>query len=301
VPDDLCSAIERVLAELDPPARTGRKRIDARGALDAVIFRLRSGCQWNRLPEAFPDDSSVHRTFQRWVRLEVFDSIWAVLLEACEDLGGCEWEWQAADTAMGKARFGGDLVGPNPTDRAKRGVKRSLLVEANGSPLGAVVAGAKIPDARLLAATIEAIVVERPKPNRPRHLCLDKGYDNNTGWCAIADYDYEPHIRAIRDLRRPRKERYRPRRWVVERTLAWLSKCHAILVRWDKKALNYLGLLKLACALIWFRRYYRLAQSSARPRTERALSGAGQTGAPSTMWYGDPVSITSVSRIPASA
>jgi putative transposase len=107
VPDDLWRVVERVLTELDPPKRTGRRRIDPRGALDAVIFRLRSGCQWNRLPKEFPDDSSVHRTFQRWVHLGVFDRIWVLLLEACEDLGGCDWEWQAADGAMGKARMGG--------------------------------------------------------------------------------------------------------------------------------------------------------------------------------------------------
>ena len=83
VPDALWNVIERILAEIDPPARTGRKRIDARSALDAIIFRLRSGCQWNRLPEMFPDDSSVHRTFQRWVRPGLFDGIWAVLLEVC--------------------------------------------------------------------------------------------------------------------------------------------------------------------------------------------------------------------------
>ncbi|MBI1826951.1 MAG: transposase, partial [Planctomycetes bacterium] len=52
---------------------------------------------------------------------------------------------------------------------------------------------------------------------------------------------------------------YKPRRWVVERTLAWLSKCRAILIRYDKKACNYLGLLKLACALLWFRRLWRLS------------------------------------------
>ena len=265
VPDDLWSMIERVLAELDPPACTGRKRIDARRALDAIIFRLRSGCQWNRLPREFPDDSSVHRTFQRWVRLGVFDRIWAVLLKACEDLGGCDWEWQAADTAMGKARYGGDLVGPNPTDRAKPGVKRSLLVEAEGGPLGVAVASANVPDAQLLATTIEAIVVERPEPDWPQHLCLDKAYDNKTGWSVIVDYDYEAHIQLIRDLRPPRRKRYQPRRWVVERTLAWLSRCRAILIRWDKKAANYLGFLKLACTLIWFRRHYRLALSSARP------------------------------------
>ncbi len=98
--------IEPILAEHDPPKR-GPKRIDQRHALDAVIFRMRSGCQWNRLPKEYPDDSSVHRTFQRWVGLGIFDRIWATVQEACEDLGGCDWEWQAADTSMGKARMGG--------------------------------------------------------------------------------------------------------------------------------------------------------------------------------------------------
>ena len=49
------------------------------------------------------------------------------------------------------------------------------------------------------------------------------------------------------------------RRWVVERTLAWMSKCRALLVRYDKHASNYLALLKYACILLWFRRYHRLA------------------------------------------
>jgi len=76
--------IEPILAEHDPPKR-GSKRIDQRRALDAVIFRVRSGCQWNRPPKKYPDDSSVHRTFQRWVGLGIFDRIWAVVQEACED------------------------------------------------------------------------------------------------------------------------------------------------------------------------------------------------------------------------
>ena len=121
LPDELWTRIEPVLAEpvlaeQDPPKRTGRKRIDARRALDAIIFRLRSGCQWNRLPADYPDDSSVHRTFQRWVERGVFDRIWATLVEACDELGGLDWQWQAADTALGKARFGGiSLVPTRPS------------------------------------------------------------------------------------------------------------------------------------------------------------------------------------------
>ena len=154
-------------------------------------------------------------------------------------------------------------MGPNPTDRGKNGVKRSVLVEGDGGPLALVVAGANVHDTKLLAASLEAIVVERPQPTEaaPQHLCLDKGYDNPTGRAAAAQQGYVPHIRRIGEekLDAQQERRYPARRWVVERTLAWLSKCRAILVRYDKKAQNYLGLLKLACALLWYRRVHRLA------------------------------------------
>ena len=258
--DELWAMIEAILAEDDPP-KQGPPRIDQRGAFDAIIYRLRTGCQWNRLPWEYPDDSSVHRTFQRWVRLGIFGRLWAVVQEQCEDLGGCDWEWQAADGWLGKARSGGDEVGPNPTDRAKPGVKRSLLVEADGGPLAVTIAGANVPDAQLLARTIDAIVLERPEPEPdfPQHLCLDKGYDNNAGWEAAVDRDYTPHIALIRDERPARPKRHKARRWVVERTIAWLSRCRGILIRWEKIAANYLGFLQVACALLWFRRYHRLA------------------------------------------
>jgi putative transposase len=107
VPDPLWERIAPILAQLDPPKPRGRPRIDPRAALDAIIFRLRSGCQWNQLPASFPDDSSVHRTFVRWSDRHVFETIWAALIEACEDLDGVEWAWQAADGSMVKARKGG--------------------------------------------------------------------------------------------------------------------------------------------------------------------------------------------------
>jgi putative transposase len=141
-------------------------------------------------------------------------------------------------------------------------VKRSLVVEADGGPLGIAIAGANIHDTKLLAKTLAAIVVERPEPTAeaPQHLCLDKGYDNPTGHQAAAEYHYTPHIRRIGEEKfdERRRKRYPARRWVVERTLAWLSKCRALLVRYDKHASNFLGLLQLACALLWLRRRARL-------------------------------------------
>ena len=106
VPDDLWIEIEPLIEELDPPKATGRKRADARKMLDAIIFRMRSGCQWNRLPKCLGDDSTIHR-FQRWESSGVFPQVWAVIQVHCDELGGVDWEWQSADAAMGKARLGG--------------------------------------------------------------------------------------------------------------------------------------------------------------------------------------------------
>ena len=121
-----------------------------------------------------------------------------------------------------------------------------------------MVAGANVNDHKLLRATIESVVVERP--DCEQHLCLDKGYDNATGDIESLINGYIPHIRRIGEEKLDTKGRKtrKARRWVVERTFAWLSKCRAILVRYEKKAVNYLGLLQLACVLLWFRRYHRL-------------------------------------------
>ena len=166
----------------------------------------------------------------------------------------------------GQGTFWGDLVGPNPTDRAKAGVKRSLLVEANGGPLSVVIAGANVPDFKLLEATLDAIVIERREPTEqaPQHLCLDKGYDKQPAREVLERHRYIPHIPHIRRIGEEKtddagEKRYPARRWVVERTLGWLSKCRAILVRYDKKATNYLGLIKVACILLWYRRQHRLS------------------------------------------
>jgi len=98
-------------------------------------------------------------------------------------------------------------------------VKRSLLVEADGGPLAVVIAEANRHDTKLLAATLEAIVVERPAPTpeAPQHLCLDKGYDNPTGHTTVAHFGYIPHIRRIGE------EKLDKARNVFRPAAGWLS------------------------------------------------------------------------------
>jgi transposase len=104
VPDELWEMVAKILAIYDPPKTTGRPCVDQRRALDGIIYRLRTGCQWNSLPAEFGNDVSVYRTFRRWDAGGIFDLLWALLLLRCEELGGVDWQWQAADGCLGKAR-----------------------------------------------------------------------------------------------------------------------------------------------------------------------------------------------------
>ena len=133
VPDDLWERIEPVILELDPPKSKGRNRVDQRKMLEGIIFRLRSGCQWNQLPKELGDDSTIHRTFQRWVGCGALEGIWAVLIEECQELGGVNWEWQSADCSMGKARLGATLDETPPTG-AKPAARRASWSTQQADP-----------------------------------------------------------------------------------------------------------------------------------------------------------------------
>lgn len=257
VPDDLWERIEQVLNEHDPPAHTGRKRVNPRKIIDGIIFRIRTGCQWNHIPKVYGDDSTIHRTFERWVELGLFEMIWSLLQAECDELGLVKWEWQSADGSLGKAHLGGDQIGPNPTDRAKSGTKKSLLVDEAGGPLSIILAPANVNDHLVLEETIEAVAIERPAvtPDRPQHLSLDGAYNNQPSREVVAAANYQAHIRpgGIEEIDKKQKK-YKARRWVVERTFAWLSKLRGLVIRYETKSQNYEALLQFACALLWYRR-----------------------------------------------
>ncbi len=117
-------------------------------------------------------------------------------------------------------------------------------------------------DSLVLQDILEAVVVEPPNPHTEveQHLCLDKAFDGAPNEATAQVFGYEPHIRRIGEEKKDSKgrKRHKARRWVVERTISRLNRCRAILVRWDQKAENYLGMIQLACALLWYRRKCRL-------------------------------------------
>src|SRR5258708_23502087 len=125
-----------------------------------------------------------------------------------------------SDAASAPSGKGG--TGPNPTDRAKAGVKRSLLTDGSGSPLAMVVDGANRHDSKLLCATLDGVVIARPEPGEehPQHLCLDAAYDYQLMRILVRERGYLDHIRSRGEEKAEKATipGYRARRWVVENT-----------------------------------------------------------------------------------
>ena len=259
------------VAPLVPPApshaKGGRPRMPDRQAFAAILYVLRTGIQWNALPRELGASSTVHDRFQEWVRVGFFRRLWAAGLLAYDELVGIDWAWQAADGVMTKAPFGGAAVGPNPTDRGKEGTKRSTLVEGAGVPLAVVVAGANRHDMKLLAATLDGIVIARPAPTEehPQHLSLDAGYDYAVIRAEVEARGYKQHIRPRGEERALKAQvpGWRACRWVVERTHSWLNRSRRLLVRWEKQAELYLAFVHLACAQLIFSKLARLRREGA--------------------------------------
>jgi putative transposase len=124
-------------------------------------------------------------------------------------------------------------------------------------PIGLAVQGANRNDFKMMRETLESIPVKRPKPTRkkPQGLCLDKGYDYDEARDLAKEFGYTVHIPPSGEQTQTLKREagFKARRWVVERTHSWMNRFRRILIRWEKKTENYLGLLHLVCAVITYR------------------------------------------------
>ena len=131
------------------------------------------------------------------------------------------------------------------------------MTDGNGIPLGITTSGANTHDKRLVEETLESIPIDRPEPtaNEPQHMCLDKGYDYVDIREMIDDWGYTAHIKSRGQEEAERKEipGYRARRWVVERTHSWFNRFRRLLIRWEKKVVNYVAFLHFACAVMTYR------------------------------------------------
>ncbi len=152
----------------------------------------------------------------------MFLKLWQAGVKQFDELRGINWNWLSMDGAMAKAPLGGEKTGPNPTDRGKSGVKRSMLTEGHGVPIATVIDGANRHDMKLTRPTIESIIIERPEPTEthPQGMCLDKGYDYQEVREILHEFGFTAHIRTRGEEAKALKREagFKARRWVVERT-----------------------------------------------------------------------------------
>jgi len=110
----------------------GRKPIALRKVFEAIVYVLRTGCQWKALPkERFGSPSAIHAHFMRWMRSGFFVALWRAGLAEYDEMEGIAWKWQSIDGALVKAPLALETVGRNPTDRGKKREQAPLI---NGRP-----------------------------------------------------------------------------------------------------------------------------------------------------------------------
>lgn len=263
MPRPLWRRIRRLLPKEPPKPRGGRPRADTRAVLNGIWYVQWTGCQWKAVKKEWFGvcSSTLHDYFQDWQRRGIFLKIMVMMLRFYARRQGIRWLWQALDSKACPAPLGGQATGKSPVDRSKRGSKIHLLVDQRGAPLAVHISGANVHDKWLADELIISIVVPRPDPNEvEQHICMDKGYDYDDVHEFVEQERYIAHIKhrrrrgepVIEECPIPGETQFPARRWVVERTLAWLTKRRSLRVRWCKQADNWLGFIQLACAHVLF-------------------------------------------------
>ena len=198
------------------PLGCHRHRIPDRLVFDKLIQVLVFGCGYRRIADATCSASTLRRRRGEWIALGLAEQLRLAVLAAYDRLFGLELEHLTVDGCITKAPCGGQVAGPSPVDRRKQGLKRSVAAEAGGIPLAALPAPANHRDDGLLAATLDAIGVVGPLPERPM-VHLDAGYDWQPCRQVLAERGMVGEV-ATRGRPAPIQA---GRRWVIERTHAW--------------------------------------------------------------------------------
>jgi transposase len=146
---------------------------------------------------------------------------------------------------------GGNKVGKNPTDKGKAGSKRHLVSDRRGVPLAVILTAANVHDSMVFEELIDAIEpIKRPRGRprrRPNNLHADKAYDDKKCKEALRKRSIKSRI-ARKGVES--SEKLGRHRWIVERTLAWLSKYRRLTVRYERRDDIHEAFLHLGCSLI---------------------------------------------------
>jgi transposase len=230
-------------------SKVGRPHTDCRQVLNGIAYVLRNGIYWHHMPKEFGKPSTIHGIFMKWTRAGIFEAMYNQIRSAYQ-IQSSDNNWYAIDTSSKKAPFANTkFAGNNPTDRSKKGIKQGFIVDRKGIPVMLLLAPANIHDSNLL----EPLLQEWAWQEVIRILAADAAFDVKKLRTLCKKKNIA--LIAVTNPRRNKKLQKTkvPYRWVVERTIGWLSWYRGLKTCWAKLLESHLSFLQLACSIQTFR------------------------------------------------
>lgn len=213
---------------MEPPAKTGRPRVDHGRLVEKFIRVLRTGMPWRAVEDV--DFRTAHRHFLRWARKGIFEKAYRRLLTLCRRKRR-DGTFLAIDTTFVKNVFGTDVVGRNPTDRGKKATKMIAVVDERGLPHRLAFVPANVSDYKVIET-----IMPLPHEEKGCRVYADRGFDSASIRNVIHNSGFLPRVARRGSAASAWSER---RRRVVERFFGALDKCRRLIVRYDKTVIAY--------------------------------------------------------------
>ena len=236
-----------------------RRRIADRIVFDKLIQVLRFGCSYEGIADSTCSATTLRARRDEWIDLGLFTALARIARESYDRIVGLALDDIAVDGCITKAPGGGEVAGPSPVDRRKQGMKRSVLVEGYGIPLGRVLAGAHRHDSPLLAPTLDLLDEPGPLPTEVT-VHLDAGYDSGKTRHTLAERGLSGEI-AHKGEKAPIQA---GQRWHVERTNAWHNAFNRLQRCYERRETVVEAFFDLADAIITVRSLIRQAWTTHR-------------------------------------
>lgn len=246
---------------VDPthPLGCHRPRISDRIVFDKIIQILRFGCSYEAIADTTCSATTIRNRRDEWIQAGVFATLKQIALDAYDRIVGLLLDHIAVDGCITKAPGGGECAGPSPVDRRKQGMKRSLLVEGHGIPLGRVLAGANRHDSPLLAPTLDTLDTLGPLPDDIT-VHLDSGYDSGKTRDELTQRGLRSKI-AHKGEKAPIQA---SQRWHIERTNSWHNAFNRLQRCYERREIVIDAYFDLADAIIAVRNMIRKAWTTHR-------------------------------------